>query len=169
MHPDDQQRSSDETAVRRLYAQLMEGWNQGSGDAFAAVFTEDGDLVAFDGTHVKGRHEIAVFHQPLFDKWLKGTRLVGDVTAVRFLCPTVAVMHARGGTIMRGKSTPARERESIQTLVAVKGETGWRIAAFQNTRFRPIGREARGTLLWLLTDLLWRWMGPRYRSNPDDA
>jgi hypothetical protein len=43
--------SADEAAVRALYQQLMDGWNQGSGDAFATVFTEDGDLVAFDGTH----------------------------------------------------------------------------------------------------------------------
>ena len=42
--------SADEVAVRALYQQLMDGWNQGSGDAFAAVFTEDGDLVGFDGT-----------------------------------------------------------------------------------------------------------------------
>ena len=45
----------DEAAVRALYQELMDGWNQGSGAAFAAVFTEDGDLVAFDGTHFKGR------------------------------------------------------------------------------------------------------------------
>ena len=71
--------SRDEAAVRALYQELMDGWNQGSGAAFAAVFTEDGDLVAFDGTHFKGRQEIAPFHQQLFDKWLKGSRLVGEV------------------------------------------------------------------------------------------
>ena len=60
--------SADEAAVRALYQQLMDGWNQGSGAAFAAVFAEDGDLVAFDGTHFKGRQEIAPFHQELFDK-----------------------------------------------------------------------------------------------------
>ncbi|HXV84302.1 MAG TPA: SgcJ/EcaC family oxidoreductase [Candidatus Binatia bacterium] len=62
--------------------QLMDGWNKGSGEAFAAPFAEDGHLVGFDGTHFKGRDEIAAFHQPLFDKWLKGTRLVGEVESV---------------------------------------------------------------------------------------
>ena len=38
----------------------MDGWNSGSGEAFAAVFTEDGDLVAFDGTPFTGREEIAL-------------------------------------------------------------------------------------------------------------
>ena len=55
-------RSDDEAAIRRLYEQAMDAWNKGSGEGFAAVFTEDGDLVAFDGTHFRGRKEIAPWH-----------------------------------------------------------------------------------------------------------
>jgi uncharacterized protein (TIGR02246 family) len=150
--------STDEAAVRALYQQLMDGWNQGSGDAFAAVFTEDGDLVAFDGTHFKGRQEIAPFHQHLFDnKWLKGSRLVGQVKDVRFLSPDIALMHAVGGTVMRGKSEPVPERDSIQTLLATRQEGDqWRLAAFQNTRLHPIDSSAITFLIWTLSDLLWK-------------
>ena len=162
--------SADETAVRALYQQLMDGWNQGSGDAFASVFTEDGDLVGFDGTHFKGRQEIAPFHQRLFDKWLKGSRLVGEVKDVRFLSPGVALMHALGGTVLRGKSEPSPERDSIQTLVATRQEGGeWRLAAFQNTRVRPMGRNASSFLIWALSDTLWKVLGPKQEaatSNP---
>ena len=122
--------SADEAAVRSLYEQLLDGWNNGSGDAFAAPFTDDGDLVAFDGTHFKGREEIAPFHQQLFDKWLKGTRLVGEVKDVRFLSPDVAVMHAVGSTVMRGKSEPSPERDSIQTLVVVREGGEWRLEPY---------------------------------------
>jgi uncharacterized protein (TIGR02246 family) len=149
--------SAKEAAVRALYQQLMDGWNQGSGDAFAAVFTEDGDLVAFDGTHFKGRQQIAPFHQQLFDKWLKGSRLVGQVKDVRFLSPDIALMHAVGGTVMRGKSEPSPERDSIQTLVAIRKEGDqWRLAAFQNTRLHPIDSSAITFLIWTLSDLLWK-------------
>src|SRR5262245_48143965 len=127
-------RSDDEAAIRGLYEQAMDAWNKGSGEAFATVFTEDGDLVAFDGTHFKGRKEIAPFHQQLFDTHLKGTRLVGKVGDVRFVSADVAVSHAVGGTIMRGKSAASPERDSIQTLVAVRHRGDWRFAAFQNTR-----------------------------------
>jgi hypothetical protein len=48
----------DEAGVRALYHQLMGAWNRGSGDDWAAAFTEDGHLVAFDGTHFRGRQEI---------------------------------------------------------------------------------------------------------------
>jgi uncharacterized protein (TIGR02246 family) len=148
--------SADEAAVRALYQQIMNGWNQGSGDAFAAAFTEDGDLVGFDGTHFKGRQQIAPFHQQLFDKWLKGSRLVGEVKDVRFLSPDVALMHAVGGTVMRGKTDPVPERDSIQTLVAMRQDGEWRLAAFQNTRLHPMDSSAITFLIWTLSDLLWK-------------
>ncbi len=158
---------ADEEAVRALYRQLMDGWNRGSGEAFASAFTEDGDLVAFDGTHFRGRKEIAPFHQQLFDKWLKGTRLVGRVEDVRFLSPDVALMHAVGSTVMRGKSEPSPERDSIQTLVATREDGQWRLAAFQNTRVRPMGLGPIAFLLWALTDLLWKVFRPRERTTQE--
>jgi uncharacterized protein (TIGR02246 family) len=139
----------------------MDGWNKGSGEAFAAPFAEDGHLVAFDGTHFKGRDETVSFQQPLFDRWLKGTRLVGEVESVRFLSPGVGLMHVLGGTVMRGRSRPSPERGSIRTLVAVRRDGGWRLAAFQNTRVRPMGRSARSAFIWLFTDWLWKVFGPR--------
>src|SRR5215218_2323604 len=94
---------AEEATVRALYQQLMDGWNQGSGDAFASVFTEDGDLIGFDGTHFKGRQEIAPFHQHLFDKGLRGGRLGGKVKGVRFLSPAAALIHGVGGRVRRRK------------------------------------------------------------------
>ena len=130
-------------AVRALYQQLMNGWNKGNGEAFAFVFTEDGDLVAFDSTHFHGRTEIAPFHQELFDTWLKGSRLVGQVKDVRFLSPQIALMHAVGSIVMRGTSQPSPTRDSIQTLVAVQKAGEWRLAVFQNTRLRQMGRSVQ--------------------------
>lgn len=153
--------TAEEAAVRTLYQRLMDGWNKGSGEAFASVFTEDGDLVAFDGTHFHGRAEIAPFHQELFDKWLKGSRLVGQVKDVRFLSPEIAVIHAVGSTVLRGKSRPAPERDSIQTLVAVREAGEWRVAAFQNTRLRPVGKSMRGFLALTLSDWIWKVLRPK--------
>jgi uncharacterized protein (TIGR02246 family) len=57
--------STDEVDVRALYQQMMDAWNTGSGEVYAAPFAEDGDLIGFDGTHFKGRQGIAPFHQRL--------------------------------------------------------------------------------------------------------
>ena len=73
--------------VRALYPHPMDGWNLGSGEAFAAPFAE---------TH------------------FKGTRLVGEVTDGRFLSNDIAVMHAIGGTVLPKDSSgapPTRDKE----------------------------------------------------------
>lgn len=157
--PETNATNADEAAVRGLLGQMIEGWNRGSGDEFAAAFAEHGDLVAFDGTHFRGRPEISTFHQELFDKWMRGTRLVGRIESVRFLGPDVALMHAVGGTVMRGKTEPSTARDSIQTYVAARENGEWHLAAFQNTRVRPINGGV-SFLLWALTDLLWRVFRP---------
>jgi uncharacterized protein (TIGR02246 family) len=140
--------SRDEGVIRSLYQQLMDGWNTGSGEQFAAPFAEDCDLVGFDGTHLKGKQEIATFHQQLFESYVKGTRLVGKVRRIRFLTPEVAIVHVVGGTIMAGQTDIEPERNSIQTLVATKDSKGeWRLASFQNTRAQYIGRPERAQAL----------------------
>ena len=140
--------AADEAAIRALYQQAMDGWNKGSGEAFAAPFAEDGDLVGFDGTHLKGRQEITSFHQQLFDTYVKGTRLVGKIRSVRFLTSDVALMHVVGGTIMAGQTDIEPERNSVQTLVATKDNKGeWRLAAFQNTRAQYLGRPEQAQSL----------------------
>jgi uncharacterized protein (TIGR02246 family) len=139
-------KDGDADQVRALYTRAMDGWNRGSGQAFAAPFATDSDFIAFDGVRFRGREDLGRAHDPLFRTHLKGTRLVGDVTDVRFLADNVALIHASGGTILRGKTTPAPERDSVQTLVAIRRDGRWEIVAFQNTRVRPIGRSVLGTL-----------------------
>lgn len=131
-----------ESAICALYFQMIDGWNKGDGNVFAAPFAEDADLVGFDGTHLKGRQEIVSFHQRLFDTFVKGSRLIGKVRNVRFLTPDVAIMHSVGGTILAGQSDIESERNSVHTIVAKKDDASsqWRIVAFQNTRAQYIGR-----------------------------
>jgi uncharacterized protein (TIGR02246 family) len=151
----------DASQLRALYVAMMDGWNRGSATAFAAPFADDADFVAFDGTRFRRRDELIHFHDPLFRTHLKGTRLVGDVTDVRFLGADVAVVHAFGGTVPRGKREATPERDSLQTLVAVKRHDRWQLVAFQNTRVRPIGKNALGTLCWLIGDWFWKWCLPK--------
>ena len=59
---------TDEGEIRALYAQAMEGWNRGSGEAFAAPFAADGDFIAFDGMRFCSRDELTLL-------WLVSDRL----------------------------------------------------------------------------------------------
>ena len=65
---------------------------------------------------------------------------------------------------MRGKQRPAAARDSIQTLVALKQDGEWRLASFQNTRVRPMGRNLASLLLWIAGDALWNLLLPRPQS-----
>jgi uncharacterized protein (TIGR02246 family) len=153
-------RNPDEAAIRELFGLLLDDWGRGDGEAYGSRFTDDADYVAFDGTRTTGRQEISASHQRLFDKFLKGTRLTGRVLSIKFPSPDVARVHATGGTVMRGKTKPSPERDSIQTLVAVREGAEWRFAAFHNSRVRPIGSNAATFLLWAVTDRLWRTFAP---------
>jgi uncharacterized protein (TIGR02246 family) len=102
------QSTDDEAAIRSLY--------------FCSAFAEDGDLVGFDGTHLKGRQQIASFHQQLLDTYVKGSRLVGKIRNVRFLAPDVAIMHVVGGTIMKGQHDIEPERNPYACIQ----ESEWR-------------------------------------------
>jgi len=133
-------KSHDEAIIHTLYQQTIDGWNQGSGDAFAAPYSEDSDFVGFDGTYLKGRQQIASFHQMLFDKFLRGSRLIGKIRSIRFIAENVAIMIAVGGTVLAGQSDIEPERNSIHTIIAVKRDSNWYFTAFQNSRAQYIGR-----------------------------
>lgn len=125
--------AADELALRALYALLMDGWNRGSGAAFASVFDENADLIGPGGFHIRGRDRIAAFHQMLFDGMLKGTRLEGDVRSVRFLTGDVALVHAVGRAIGAADPQETPKRNSVHSLLAVRRDGKWLLDAFQNT------------------------------------
>jgi uncharacterized protein (TIGR02246 family) len=127
-----------EAPVRALVARMIEAWDANDAEAYAAIFTEDSDYVAFDGTRLRGRAANAASHRLLFDTVLRGSRLRGDVEAVRFLTPEVAVAHASGAVLLPWQDEIAPRRRSRQTLVAVRRGGAWQIAAFHNTRIRPL-------------------------------
>ena len=137
-------RSVDETEVRGLYRQMLNGWNQRSADAIAGLFIEDGDAIEFDGSELRGQPEIASAHRQFFADHRTGV-FVGKVRSVRFLSPEVAAVTAVAGMVMPGQADLEPDRNSVQTLVAVKRDRQWRAAVFQNTPAQFDGKpdEAR--------------------------
>jgi uncharacterized protein (TIGR02246 family) len=129
--------AADEAAVRAIIEQGVVAWTRGDGDAYAAAFIEDADYVTFGGMHLKGQRAIASVHQQLFDTVLKRTRLQGQIKSVRFVSPDVVLAHTTHAILFPGQSEVAPDRKSIQTLVLVKRDGKWRVAALQVTRVQP--------------------------------
>ena len=142
--------STDETEVRALYREMLDGWNKRSASAFAAPFAEDGDLVGFDGSQMTGRAEIASTLQQIFADHLTAP-YVSKVRSVRLLSPEVAILRAVAGMVPLGQSDLEPKLHSVQTLVAAKRDGQWRIALFQNT---PAQLHGRPELVQQLTEEL---------------
>lgn len=152
--------TQDEMAIRQLFQALMDAWEAGDAEAYTALFTEDADYVAFDGVNQKGRTAIMTSHKPLFERFLKGSKLTGGLVSLRLLAPDVALAHGVGSILDAGRRKPKAERLSSQTLVVVKRDGVWRFTAFHNTRVRPIALGS-GFVAWLMADLAWRLFGPK--------
>jgi hypothetical protein len=69
---------------------------------------------------------------------LTGSALVGEVDCVRRLRDDAAVVHATGSVRMPGAPSCRGRRLSRQTIVAVRIDDGWRVAALHDGRVRPV-------------------------------
>ena len=111
---------TDSIEIQKLYQQKICGWNIGDAVKFAEPYSDDADFIGFDGTYLEGKQQIIMFHAIVFDKFVRGTRLVGKVKHIRFPIPTVAIVVGISGTIERGHDCINPERNSIHTIVAIK-------------------------------------------------
>jgi len=125
---------ADEKTLSGLYQQMIDDWNQGDGQAYAALFTEDADYVILDGEHFKGRETIAFSHQSAFHTAFKGSTMRGQVKDIRFLSADIALLHVEGTLRIPGQAGRASEQASITTIVAIRQVGRWGITAFHSTR-----------------------------------
>ena len=147
--------TSKEQEVRKLFDSLLERWAAGDVEGYAALFAPDAHYVAFDGVDQHGREAIAAAHRPLFTRFLRGSRLIGEIASIDFLGPDVAVIHAYGYLVEKGRTEPKPSRLSTQTVVAHRREGVWQFVAFHNTRVRPVSGSPRAFLAWQLADSVW--------------
>jgi uncharacterized protein (TIGR02246 family) len=146
---------ADEKLITALYRELLLAWNDLDAEKLAAGFTEDGELIGFDGSQIRGRGSIESTTRKIFDDFGKpagpgqgaqtGT-FVSAVRSVRFLSPDAAVLVAVNGSAVSGKLVP--ERNAVQSMVAVRTPAGWRIAHLQTT---PAAYHGRPDLAEALT------------------
>jgi uncharacterized protein (TIGR02246 family) len=128
-------------SVRAVLQQMVDAWNAGDGTAFAAPFTDEVDFIVWEGTHLEGRQELAVFTQQIFDAVVKGSRLEGEVKFVRFLSPTLAVMHSVVRTTLAGQTKALPSRDSMELIVVTKRDGQWRGQSLMDARRLTMERQ----------------------------
>jgi uncharacterized protein (TIGR02246 family) len=133
--------TADENAIRAILQQMSDAWNTGNSAAFAAPFADDADFVAFEGTHLQGRQQIASFHKHAFDTVVKGSRLECRVKFVRFLRPGLAVMHSLAQITLPGQTEASPSRDSMELFVVTKRDGLWKAQAMMNGRRLTMERQ----------------------------
>ena len=121
-----------ETEIRGLYQSIIDRWNARDAAGFAALFTEEGQCVGFDGSELDGRGEIDASLTAIFADHPTAP-YVTSVRWVRVLGADVALLRAVAGMIPPGQSDLNPALNAIQTLVAVRHDEGWAAALLQNT------------------------------------
>jgi len=129
----------DDAAIRQLEARQAAAWNAHDAAAYAALFTEQGDVVNVLGWWWQGRGTIQSQLADAF-AWVfrDSTLAVTDVQS-RYLDAQTAVVHVRW-TLDGAKAppgAPAPPRTGIQLQVLRKLDGQWMIESFQNTNGVP--------------------------------
>ena len=131
--------SQDVQAIRQvLQAQQADAWNRHDAKAYAALFTQDGDVVNVVGWWWKGRAEIERKLAAGFAFVFKDSVLTVTDVDVRFINSNLAIAHTlwtmTGAKVPPGMPEP---RVGIQLQVLQKQHGKWLIASFQNTNSIP--------------------------------
>ncbi len=118
--------------ARRLYRELLRAWNARDAARFAALFTESGSIVGFDGSQADGAQAIEAHLRPVFDSHPTAA-FVAVIRELRPLGPGVALIRGVAGMVPRGKTQVNPAVNTVQSLLAVERADGWRVALFQST------------------------------------
>ena len=123
-----------QNAVIELMEGIREAWENGDGEAYGNLFSEDAQYVTAPGERLYGRKQIAESHQRIFDSFFKGTILGRNYPVrVREIKPDVILVEAAGSVLFPGEKEQHVAPNGFMTLVCTKGDTGWKIVSFQNT------------------------------------
>ncbi|WP_328460437.1 SgcJ/EcaC family oxidoreductase [Actinoplanes sp. NBC_00393] len=127
-----------EPAVRELYRLLLTAWNERDADGFGKLFADDGVMVGFDGSQVRGA-QAAGHLRPIFADHPTAS-YVARVEEVRPVGAGAVLLRAIAGMVPPGRKELSPERHTIQTVLAERQPEGWRILLFQNTPAQYHGR-----------------------------
>jgi uncharacterized protein (TIGR02246 family) len=130
---------SPEDAARRLYADLIEGWNAGDAEAMGGVLDARSLVVGFDGSQLVGRDAATRELGRIFADH-PTARYVTKVRSVRPLGPDTALLHAVAGMVPPGGGEILPGNNTVQTVVVSRAEGPWTVALFQNTPAQLHGR-----------------------------
>lgn len=118
--------------ISALPQQIMDAWREGSGEAFADAFSQEGTMI-LPGHCVFTSKEIEKFMGYAFGGPYKGSQVVGSPVRLTVLSSTSVAMLTEGGVIPAGADELPEDARVFATWTVVKTGSGWKLASYQNT------------------------------------
>lgn len=123
----------EEQAIRQVVETMIEGWNTGSGEQFASVFTDDHDFIVWNGYYFTGMNQVqnAASHQQLFDTMYKDTKNHAVVDNIRFIREDLALIHILAAVTPKDDARP-KDPQVLISAILEKQSSGWKMLSFHN-------------------------------------
>lgn len=121
-----------EGAVLTAPLRARAAWDRNDADAFAAVFTDEGSMLAGDN-QLTSPEQIRAYMAEAFAGPFAGSRLVDKPIEIRMLTDDVALAVTEGGVAYAGETEPATDRLSRSTWVVARSNGDWRLVSYQSS------------------------------------
>jgi uncharacterized protein (TIGR02246 family) len=133
-------RNQSEDQLKALYQSLLDNWNNNDATSFAKLFSEDGDVIGFDGSQMKGPNEIESELTKVFSNH-KVSSYISIIREVRPLSSSIYLLRAVVGMVPPGQNEINPKVNAIQSMIACIQTGEFKIVLFQNTPAAFHGRE----------------------------
>jgi len=128
-----QDASDDEAALKEMAGKWAEAWNKGDVAAIGAMYTEDADYIDIYGKAYKGRPAIEAAIKEINSSVFEGSKMNIESVATHPVKPDVvvgdSVWEVTGVPESEGPAPPSKGEA---TVVFVKTDGGWKIAAHRS-------------------------------------
>ncbi len=120
-------------AIQPVIAKLEEAWRKGDSTAWSAACTPDVDFVNLLGMYVTGRDAVTAMHERIFKGPYLNSKVAFTPQHVRSLSDD-AVLAIVPNAVQVPSGPVAGTVSCIATMLFVRGDDGWYVASFHNTK-----------------------------------
>jgi uncharacterized protein (TIGR02246 family) len=145
----------DRERIEACYRELLKAWNRRDANAFAALFTEDGDAIGFDGSEMHGRADIASTLSAVFQNERTAT-YIAAIRGVREIAPGAVLLRAVVGMIPPDSLDLHLTVTATQSVVLIERDGDLAVLLLQSTPAVFHGRSDLAEALAMELELILR-------------
>ena len=138
-----QTKNADVKAIEKQVDAMVNSWNRHDHSDMKTYCTADCSWVNIVGMWWKNRKEVQFAHQAYHDKMFSKTPMQKKSATIRFVSPTVALVHftSHVGSFVTPDGHQMPEADDLALLVFVKQNGKWLMTAGENVVIDPLAQK----------------------------